>query len=129
MVEGDELGVSLGQPLVDPDGLGRGHRAHAVDQGAPAAETPQRAFEELTLQERQPLDVSGPHAPAGVGAPAQRAQTRARGVDEQAIEGRVTHGRPPPVGDDHAHVGQPEASRIGGHDPSPRLVHVASHDE
>ena len=71
-----ELGWAVGQPVVDAGRLGRGERAHAVDERRRRARTRSAAgVEQRALQRGQPLDGVGLDAPAGVG-PAPRATPR-----------------------------------------------------
>ena len=57
-IQSDEVGVVLGEPLVDLHRLGHGHRAHAVHESAATAKTSRCALEKLTLQPNDIYSIS-----------------------------------------------------------------------
>src|SRR5438477_1855518 len=87
-------------PRVDGDGLGVGERAHAVEHDAPRLDDALGLAQQIELQRRQSIGRSLVDAPSRVGTMTQRAQTRARRVDEYAIERCVAIRQPNAVGDD-----------------------------
>jgi hypothetical protein len=88
--------------------------------------------EEFTLENDEPVDVSGPEAPARLGAAAEHTEPGARCVQEDTIEGAGPEGAQREVaaiGDEYLHRGQAEAAG-GVADPSgPSGAEVGGEDE
>ena len=70
-----------GQPGAHINGLGPREGADAVDEHATRRDQPCHSVQQPALKGRQPADVFGPDAPAGVRTPAQRTQPAAGRID------------------------------------------------
>ncbi len=85
-------------------GLGEHRRAGGVDDDTPGADQVERAVEQGALQRHQAVEVGELLAPPGLRASPQRAQPRARRVDEHPVEGTLRPGSGPAVVDGDLHV-------------------------
>ena len=86
--------------------LGVGEGADGVDERAAGAQQRDGGVDERALDGRQALGRGGVDAPAGVGAAAQRAEARARRVDEHPVERSRGEGRAGRVGGQHRQAGR-----------------------